>query len=235
MSELGIDEVLTTTRAVRRRLDLERPVPRAVIEECLELAFQAPNGSNQQFWQWIFVEDPATKAAMADLYRAGMDAHIARPRTGAEPQIDYSTAEAQRISASVAHLREHLQEVPVLLVAGVAGRLDDSPIFEQASRWGSILPGVWSFMLALRSRGLGERVDDHPPPQGTGDGRAARHPLRPGHPGRAVPRRLHDRHRLQAREPGDVERQRPLEPLVSRRALEAASEPSATRRSRSGT
>jgi nitroreductase len=155
VSELGIDEVLTTTRAVRRRLDLSRPVSRAVIEECLQLAFQAPNGSNQQFWQWIFVEDPATKAAMADLYRAGMDAHIARPRTGAEPQIDYSTAEAQRISASVAHLREHLQEVPVLLVAGVAGRLDDSPIFEQASRWGSILPGVWSFMLALRSRGLG--------------------------------------------------------------------------------
>ena len=155
MSELGIDEVLTTTRAVRRRLDLSRPVPRTVIEECLELAFQAPNGSNQQFWQWVFVEDPATKAEMAELYRAGMDAHIARPRTGAEPQVDYSTAEAQRISASVAHLREHLQEVPVLLVAGVAGRLDDSPIFEQASRWGSILPGVWSFMLALRSRGLG--------------------------------------------------------------------------------
>jgi nitroreductase len=155
VSELGIDEVLTTTRAVRRRLDLSRPVPRTVVEECLELAFQAPNGSNQQFWQWVFVEDPATKAAMADLYRAGMDAHIARPRTGDEPQIDYSTAEAQRISASVAHLREHLQDVPVLLVAGVAGRLDDSPIFEQASRWGSILPGVWSFMLALRSRGLG--------------------------------------------------------------------------------
>jgi nitroreductase len=153
--ELSVDEVLTTTRAVRRRLDLERPVPRAVIEECLDLAFQAPNGSNQQFWQWIFVEDPATKAAMADIYRAGMDAHIARPRNEADAQIDYSTPEAQRIGASVYHLREHLHEVPVLLVVGVAGRLDDSAIFEQASRWGSILPGVWSFMLALRSRGLG--------------------------------------------------------------------------------
>jgi len=87
--ELSVDEVLTTTRAVRRRLDLERPVPRAVIEECLDLAFQAPNGSNQQFWQWIFVEDPATKAAMADIYSAGMDAHIARPRTEADAQIDY--------------------------------------------------------------------------------------------------------------------------------------------------
>ncbi len=155
MLELSIDEVLTTTRAVRRRLDLERPVPRAVIEECLELAFQAPNGSNQQFWQWVFVEDAATKAAMADIYRAGMDAHIARPRTEADARIDYSTPEAGRIGASVAHLRAHLHEVPVLLVAGVAGRLDDAAIFEQASRWGSILPGVWSFMLALRSRGLG--------------------------------------------------------------------------------
>jgi nitroreductase len=152
---LGVDEVLTTTRAVRRRLDLDRPVPREVVEACLELAFQAPNGSNQQLWQWVLVDDPATKAAMADLYRAGMDAHVARPRTGADDAIDYSTAEAQRIGASVYHLREHLREVPVLLVAGVAGRLDDASIFEQASRWGSILPGVWSFMLALRSRGLG--------------------------------------------------------------------------------
>ena len=152
---LGVDDVLTTTRAVRRRLDLERPVPRAVVEECLELAFQAPNGSNQQFWHWVLVDDPATRAAMADLYRAGMDAHVARPRTEADAQVDYSTAEAQRIGASVYHLREHLHEVPVLLVAGVAGRLDGASIFEQASRWGSVLPGVWSLMLALRSRGLG--------------------------------------------------------------------------------
>jgi nitroreductase len=92
---------------------------------------------------------------MAELYRAGMDAHVARPRTEADNQVDYSTAEAQRIGASVYHLREHLHEVPVLLVAGVAGRLDGASIFEQASRWGSVLPGVWSFMLALRSRGLG--------------------------------------------------------------------------------
>jgi nitroreductase len=155
MLDLGVDEVLTTTRAVRRRLDLQRPVRREVVEECLELAFQAPNGSNQQFWQWVLVDDPATKAAMADLYRAGMDAHIARPRTEADERIDYSTPEAQRIGASVAHLRDHLHEVPVLLVAGVAGRLEDASIFEQASRWGSILPGIWSFMLALRSRGLG--------------------------------------------------------------------------------
>ena len=155
MLDLGVDEVLTTTRAVRRRLDLQRPVRREVVEECLELAFQAPNGSNQQFWQWVLVDDPATKAAMADLYRAGMDAHIARPRTESDERVDYSTPEAQRIGASVAHLRDHLHEVPVLLVAGVAGRLEDASIFEQASRWGSILPGIWSFMLALRSRGLG--------------------------------------------------------------------------------
>ena len=156
MLELTVDEVLTTTRAVRRRLDLERPVPRDVVEDCLRLAFQAPNGSNRQSWRWVLVDDPATKVAMAEIYRGGMDDHIARPRTEPDP-VERDSAEAQRMAASVYYLREHLHEVPVLVVPVTAGRLDgdDMAIFDQASRWGSILPAVWSFMLALRSRGLG--------------------------------------------------------------------------------
>jgi nitroreductase len=155
--ELDPDTLFTTTRAVRKRLDLERSVPRAVVEECLDLALQAPNGSNTQPWRWLLVDDAETRGALADLYRAAMDDYVNRPRTGAHrgDKVDYSTPAAQRISASVYHLREHLHEVPVLVVPVVAGRTDGASIFDQASRWGSILPAVWSFMLALRSRGLG--------------------------------------------------------------------------------
>jgi nitroreductase len=151
---LTVDEVLSTTRAVRKRLDLDRPVPRATVEECAALAFQAPNGSNQQRWGWVCVDDPDLKRAMAQAYRGGMADHAARDRAGEEP-VDYSTPAAQRMGASVAYLADHLEQVPVLLVPTIAGRLDSASIFTQASRWGSVLPAVWSFMLALRSRGLG--------------------------------------------------------------------------------
>ena len=149
------DELLTTTRAVRKRLDLERPVPRAVVEECLRLAFQAPNGSNQQTWRWIVVDDPRLRSGAADVYRAAMDGYVSRSRDESAPSPDYSTPAAQRISSSVMHLRDHLHEVPVLVVPTVAGRFEGADVFTQASSWGSVLPAVWSFMLALRSRGLG--------------------------------------------------------------------------------
>lgn len=158
--DLGLttDEVLTTTRSVRKRLDLERPVARDVVEECLELAFQAPNGSNQQMWGWVCVDDAATRERMADVYRAGLTAHTSRPPAARGKRADdtYAVDDRQeQISSSVAHLIEHLAEVPVLVVPTVQGRLEQASTFDQASRWGSILPAVWSFMLALRSRGLG--------------------------------------------------------------------------------
>jgi nitroreductase len=153
--DLTPDELLTTTRTVRRRLDLTRPVERAVVEECLQLAFQAPNGSNQQSWDWVVVDDAPTRAAMAAIYSAAMDGYVTRERTNEGPPVDYSSPAAQRIAGSVAYLREHLHQVPVLVVPTMRGRLDRAGIFDQASRWGSILPAVWSFMLALRSRGLG--------------------------------------------------------------------------------
>jgi nitroreductase len=149
---VDIDEALTTTRAVRRRLDLARPVPRDVVLECLRLAFQAPNGSNRQLWQWVIVDDPDTRRAMADIYNGAIEDYAARPN--AMP-LDWTTPANQRMQASVAHLREHLHEVPVLVVPTVAGRLDGASIADQAHLWGSVLPAVWSFMLALRSRGLG--------------------------------------------------------------------------------
>jgi nitroreductase len=156
---LSPDELLATTRTVRKRLDLSRPVERGVVEECLALAFQAPNGSNQQLWDWVLVDDPGTRAAMAGIYRAAMADHIAMmdaARARGEVPAQYAVQDRQpQIAASVFHLQEHFHEVPVLVVPTIEGRLDRASIFEQASRWGSVLPAVWSFMLALRSRGMG--------------------------------------------------------------------------------
>jgi nitroreductase len=151
-------ELLTTTRTVRKRLDLARPVARDVVEDCLRIAFQAPNGSNQQLWHWVVVDDAPMRAAMAEIYRAAMDDHIARMDaarargTGGTYSVRARQAE---IATSVFHLREHLHEVPVLVVPAVTGRLDGASIFDQASLWGSILPAVWNFLLALRLHGIG--------------------------------------------------------------------------------
>jgi nitroreductase len=145
-----VDELLSTTRAVRRRLDLTRPVPRDVIVECLRLAIQAPTGSNAQRWRWLVVTDPATRAALAELYRNP-------PPTSGEARASSAAARSaspqqRRVAESAAYLREHVHEVPVLVV----------PCTEDAggaAGWApSIYPAVWSFMLALRSRGLGSCI-----------------------------------------------------------------------------
>jgi nitroreductase len=151
---LSAEEVLTTTRAVRKRLDLERPVERAVVEACLRLAFQAPNGSNQQTWGWVVVDDPPTRAEMAAIYLAALRDFIGRPRTADDPPPP-DTPEQRRMAASVMHLTEHMAEVPVLVIPTFHGRVEDKAVFWQASRWGSIAPAVWSLMLALRLHGLG--------------------------------------------------------------------------------
>lgn len=144
-------ELLTTTRTVRKRLDLTRPVERDIVEECLSVAFQAPNGSNQQLWDWVLVDDRERRAEMAAIYRAGLEAHLALPHRAA-----YEVQDRQnQIASSVFYLIEHLHEVPVLVVPCVAGRFEGASIFDQASHWGSILPAVWNFMLALRLHGMG--------------------------------------------------------------------------------
>jgi nitroreductase len=153
---MELDQALTTTRTVRKRLDLSRPVERSVVEQCLNLALQAPNGSNRQLWRWILIDDPALKAKVADVYRASLDSYAASGVSADKPVVADKTApEVVRMSQSVMYLREHLEEVPVLVVPLLAGRVDGASVFFQASMWGSVIPAVWSFMLALRSRGLG--------------------------------------------------------------------------------
>jgi len=155
---LSVDELLTTTRTVRRRLDLERPVSREVVEECLRIGFQAPNGSNLQLYDWVLVDDPGLRSAMGDIYRGGLEAQLAasaRAERAKTPSPYPDTTAQRRISASVYHLIERMQDVPVLVVPTLSGRMEGRSIFDQASRWGSVIPTVWNFMLALRSRGLG--------------------------------------------------------------------------------
>ncbi len=144
--DLGtVDKLLSTTRAVRRRLDLTRPVELDVVMECLRLAIQAPTGSNQQTWRWLVVTDPDVRAALGELYR---NLPPSRPTTrlGSVPPPEDQQA---RVGDSAGYLMEHLHEVPVLVVPcveDVGGAVGWPP---------SIYPAVWSFMLALRSRGLG--------------------------------------------------------------------------------
>jgi nitroreductase len=159
---LSIDEVLTTTRNVRKRLDLARPVERDVVESCLDLAMQAPNGSNNQSWEWIVVDDHATRHRMAEVNAAAL-AHFQtllaeKPELLSASNVGRNDASMDRIGASVLYLIEHLGEVPVLVVPLIMGRLERANSFYQASQWGTIFPAAWSFMLALRSRGLGSAL-----------------------------------------------------------------------------
>jgi nitroreductase len=151
------DELLSTTRAVRRRLDLTRPVERGLIEECLALAQQAPTGGNHQRWSFVVVTDPDRRRALGEIYaRAWADYRqlpsSAGRRAGADPE---RRKLQRRIAGSAAYLAEHMGEVPVLVVACMRPRPENQSTMMLASHYGSILPAVWSFMLAARSRGLG--------------------------------------------------------------------------------
>lgn len=154
--ELTAEEVLTTTRAVRKRLDFERPVERKVIERCVEIALQAPTGSNRQGWHFVFVDDPAKKRALADIYAKGFDPYAAMPAAKYE-EGDSRGERAAKVKDSATYLREHFHEVPVMMIPLIEGRLreDHAPVALQVGLWGSLLPAVWSFMLAARLHGLG--------------------------------------------------------------------------------
>jgi nitroreductase len=152
---LDPDQLLTTTRAVRKRLDLSRPVERSVIDECVEVAVQAPSGSNRQTWQWVPVDDPDKKRRLADLYREVFDAYAVAPASAAYQPGDSRYERREKVNESARYLRDHLHEVPVLMLVYVEGRLDSVLPEAQPGFWGSVIPAVWSFMLALRGRGLG--------------------------------------------------------------------------------
>ncbi len=170
MSLDAIDHLLTTTKAVRRRLDLARPVPRSVVQECIEIACYAPNASNAQEWQWVVVDDPHVRARVAEQYRAVTVPPVTQMLETKEAMGDEAGA---RISRSILWLAEHLRDVPVIVVpcydiAAAEARyrtlIPDPALRDQGGiethemtpgMYASILPAVWNFQLALRSRGLG--------------------------------------------------------------------------------
>ncbi|HYJ76088.1 MAG TPA: nitroreductase family protein [Kineosporiaceae bacterium] len=149
------DELLTTTRTVRRRLDLTREVPMSLVRECLEIALQAPSGSNRQGWDWVVVTDAERRAAIGEVYRRAVEDYLASPGFAGRLFADDAERSAvqQRVGESVRYLGAHLGEVPVLVLPCL--RVRSLPAGNQAGLWGSILPAAWSFMLAARARGLG--------------------------------------------------------------------------------
>jgi nitroreductase len=139
------DQLLTTTRAVRRRLDLTRPVELDTVKDCLRIALQAPSGGNAQAWRWLVVTDPAQRAAVGRWHtRAWQERFLPR-------QDEYPAA----MVASAGHLARHIADVPVLVIPCLELESAALPEGSQASLWGSLLPAAWSYMLAARSRGLG--------------------------------------------------------------------------------
>jgi len=152
-----VDELLTTTRAVRKRLDLDKPVPHEVIEECLELALQAPTGGNQQGWRFIVVTDAEKKKKLAEWYRDAWNMAYANAGEDALAQASPDRADQQRrVYRSADYLAQNLERVPVHVIPCILGALPEgTPAWMAASFLASIIPAVWSFQLALRSRGLG--------------------------------------------------------------------------------
>jgi nitroreductase len=144
-----VDELLTTTRAVRKRLDLTRPVGREVILECIRLAMQAPTASNAQDWRWIVVTDADKRAAIADIYRSiGAEYLASAADSASDPQT-------RRVYQSAMSLTDTLAQVPVHVIPCLEQRIDGAELGIAAAAWASIIPAGWSFLLALRSRGLG--------------------------------------------------------------------------------
>lgn len=157
MPEMTAEEVLTTTRAVRKRLDLSRPVEPEVLEECVRVAQQAPTASNGQNWHFVVVTDAEKRRALAELYRQAWTWYAQQRNSAGNLQFDDPARAATqiRVTESAQYLTDHLHEVPVHLIPCVAGRTEGAPLLGQASVFGSILPAAWSFMLAARARGLG--------------------------------------------------------------------------------
>ena len=156
MLSLTPDQLLTTTRAVRKRLDLTRPVERSVIEECIRIAQQAPTGSNLQNWHFVVVTDPAKRAGLADLYRKGAEIYMTQQAAETSSYPVAAEDEVQeRVASSALYLIEHIHEVPVHVIPCISGRTEGMQTAAQAATWCSIVPAAWSFMLAARARGLG--------------------------------------------------------------------------------
>ncbi len=145
-----VDHLLTTTRSVRKRLDLTRPVEPALIAECLDIAVQAPTGGNRQKWHFVVVADADKRAQVAAYYRQSFFDHYISGARQQSPNV-----QTNRVLDSAEYLAEHMHEVPVLIIPCYEGRVENASQQAQAGFYGSILPATWSLMLALRARGLG--------------------------------------------------------------------------------
>jgi nitroreductase len=155
MDRATVDHLLTTTRAVRKRFDLAKPVDPEVIQECLGIAIQAPNGGNQNRYHFVVVTDPTKRAVIGAIYkRVFYQEHVPLSGAGDRDSPVYQER-AEGLQESARYLADHLSEVPVHIIPCVESRFEDAGTFRQATRYGSILPAAWSLMLALRSRGLG--------------------------------------------------------------------------------
>ena len=146
------DALLATTRSVRKRLDLTRPVPTQVLLDCVRLAVQAPTGGNAQTWRWLIVDDAETKAALAELYARSGRGYLA------SYQRDALDGQTNRVLDSADFLLEILDRVPAMVIPCVRGRLADTSPIIASSMYGSIVPAVWSFQLALHAHGLGSAL-----------------------------------------------------------------------------
>lgn len=152
-----IDHLLTTTRSVRKRLDLTRAVEPEVIQRCIEIAIQAPTASNTQKWRFVVVTDPDKRQAIGSYYRQSFQSYLRRSRPFSEelPADDPRVLRARKVTESSMYLARHLHEVPVHIIPCIEGRVENGTVAAQAALYGSILPAAWSLMLALRARGLG--------------------------------------------------------------------------------
>ena len=157
---LSPDELLSTTRAVRKRLDFDRPVPLELVRECIEIATQAPTGSNQQGWHWMIVTDADKRKALGEIYGkafARLPQHADLRRRDLDRRRRPRRDRSQRVASSAEYLAEHMGEAPVLVIPCIEGRIDDMPGWISGSFWGSLLPAAWSFCLAARARASARR------------------------------------------------------------------------------
>lgn len=149
----SVDYILQTTRSVRKRLDLSRPVPMDVVMECLEIALQAPTGGNAQGWKWLIVTDADKKAKIGAYYKQAFEAYV--KRGGSSGPGNKNPTDQRKVYGSASYLADHMGEVPMMIFPCIHGRVEKAGAGAQAGLYGSILPAAWSLMLALRARGIG--------------------------------------------------------------------------------
>jgi nitroreductase len=214
---LTLDELLTTTRSVRKWLDLERPVDHETITECLQIAIQAPAASNMQHWSFVVVTDPAKRAALAAIYKRAWDIYLTLPV--AAPNLSFPNAVHQamqiRVTASAQYLADHLQEVPVFVIHCFLGRIEAELLVMQSASWGTICPAAWVELHARCPRPRSRKcLDLSASVVRGGSCTSAGYSLRRCYAGLSNPRRSYQKSRFQAGLARTAGQRSPLERVV---------------------